>query len=108
MDSGDSGTFAMRISLNPDGTPAGFSEAPTMDLDGFLAMPAGGEGSLDINNGVLEGEQSKEELEETFHSHMQVEPFTHEEDTALSCQSANARYVTLNSWNCCYRSIQVS
>ncbi len=43
MDTGEagSGSFAMRISLNPDGTPADISEAPAIiDLEALMAAPS--------------------------------------------------------------------
>ena len=72
MDTGDpgSGGFAMRISLNPDGTPASLTEAPTiMDMETLMAA------AMELPTGVVQVlEDGNEDGEDGESSGMQVCP----------------------------------
>ena len=61
MDTGElgSGSFAMRISLNPDGTPVSFTEAPAiLDLESLMAASGNG-----VDGVFAQPEDSNEEEE---------------------------------------------
>ncbi len=57
---GNGGSFAMRISLNPDGTPASFTEAPTiMDMETLMAAAMDGTEIVQVEDGNEDGEDGE-------------------------------------------------
>ena len=87
MDTGElgSGSFAMRISLNPDGTPASFEEAPAiLDLESIM-----GASSIEAVFAQPE-ESSKEEAA----SALQVCPLTLLKLCCTACVCAQADVFT--------------
>ncbi|CAL8470008.1 g9550 [Coccomyxa elongata] len=57
---GNGGSFAMRISLNPDGTPASFTEAPTiMDMESLMAAAMDGTEIVQVEDGNDDGEDGE-------------------------------------------------